>query len=114
MPERGAPPKVPALQRRVLKAVQPLTTPFLPRDYADVIFGDALRKLAREHDGFRIHEQHTRANGRMEPAHLDDLCPDWKERETFLSGPAEMLDAIEEHYDAHDCCARLHMERFQT
>ena len=35
MPERGAPPKVPALQRRVLKAVSSLTTPFLPDDYLD-------------------------------------------------------------------------------
>src|ERR687885_1051031 len=37
MPERGAPPKVPALQRRVLKAVQALTTPFLPDDYLELI-----------------------------------------------------------------------------
>src|ERR671939_951042 len=37
MPERGAPPKVPALQRRVLKAVQSLTTPLLPDDYLELI-----------------------------------------------------------------------------
>src|SRR5437868_12851732 len=37
MPERGAPPKVPAMQRRVLKAVQSLTTPFLPDDYLELI-----------------------------------------------------------------------------
>src|SRR3954453_14824200 len=37
MPERGAPPKVPALQRRVLKAVSSLTTPFLPDDYLELI-----------------------------------------------------------------------------
>ncbi len=83
------------------------------RDDADVIFGDELRALARDNEGFRIHEQHTRANGRMEPKHLDKLCPDWKERETYLSGPPEMLDAIEDHYDGHGCCDRLHMERFQ-
>jgi stearoyl-CoA 9-desaturase NADPH oxidoreductase len=82
-------------------------------DDADVIFGDELRGLAREHEGLRIHEQHTRANGRMEPRHLDELCPDWKERATFLSGPPEMLDAVEEHYEAHGSLERLHMERFQ-
>src|SRR5947209_9969455 len=37
MPERGAPPKVPVLQRRVLKAVRSLTTPFLPDDYLELI-----------------------------------------------------------------------------
>src|SRR5919206_4852671 len=37
MPERGAPPKVPSLQRRVLKAVSSLTTPLLPDDYLELI-----------------------------------------------------------------------------
>src|SRR3989440_5182200 len=64
-------------------------------DDADVIFGEELRRLARQHEGFRIHEQHTSANGRMEPRHLDELCPDWKERETYRSGPPPMLDAAE-------------------
>jgi stearoyl-CoA 9-desaturase NADPH oxidoreductase len=35
--EKGAPPKVPALQRRVLRAVQALTTPLLPDDYLELI-----------------------------------------------------------------------------
>ena len=46
--------------------------------------------------GFGLHEQHTREHGRMGPKDLDRLCPDWRERETFLSGPAEMIDAMEE------------------
>jgi ferredoxin-NADP reductase len=83
------------------------------RHLDDVIFGDELRELARKHDGFKLHEQHTKDNGRLEPPHLEDLCPDWKERETFLSGPSEMLDAMEEHWDQHADCDCLHMERFQ-
>jgi ferredoxin-NADP reductase len=79
----------------------------------DVIFGDELRELERKHDGFRLHEQHTRERGRMEPAHLDELCPDWAEREAYLSGPSEMLDAMNEHWDRHGDCDCLHMERFQ-
>ena len=79
----------------------------------DVIFGEQLRELQRRHDGFRCHEQHTRDNGRFEPPHLDELCPDWTERETFLSGPAEMIDAVEEHFERHGDCERLHLERFQ-
>jgi ferredoxin-NADP reductase len=83
------------------------------RHPGDVIFGDELRELAKKHEGFKFHEQHTKENGRLEPPHLDDLCPDWAERETFLSGPSEMLDAMEEHWDRHADCDRLHMERFQ-
>jgi ferredoxin-NADP reductase len=79
----------------------------------DVIFGEQLRELADKHDGFTFHEQDTTKDGRLEPPHLERLCPDWKERETFLSGPSGMLDAMEEYWDAHADCDRLHMERFQ-
>ncbi len=79
----------------------------------DVIFGEQLRELQRRHEGFRAHEQHTRDKGRFEPPHLDELCPDWCERETFLSGPAGMLEAVEEHFERHGDGERLHMERFQ-
>jgi len=51
--------------------------------------------------------------GRLEPGDLDELCPDWRERETFLSGPSEMLDAMEEHWKEHGDRDRLRMERFQ-
>ena len=49
----------------------------------------------------------------MTPARPRRLCPDWKEREAFISGPAELLDALDEHWDEHGDCDRLHMERFQ-
>jgi ferredoxin-NADP reductase len=83
------------------------------RDPDDVIFGDELRKLHEKHEGFTLHEQHTKENGRLEPSDLDRLCPDWKERHTYLSGPAEMLDAMEGHWNEHGDCDLLHMERFQ-
>jgi stearoyl-CoA 9-desaturase NADPH oxidoreductase len=79
----------------------------------DVIFGGELRELAEKHDGFRVHEQLTKEMGRLGPADLDKLCEDWRERETYLSGPSEMLDAMEEHWDRHGDCDCLHMERFQ-
>ena len=50
----------------------------------------------------------------MTPADLDELCPDWRERETFLSGPADMLDALDRALGARTATRdRLHMERFQ-
>src|SRR5919107_1186532 len=44
---------------------------------------------------------------------LEQLCPDWTEREVFASGPGDLLDALTEHFEAHGDCDRLHMERFQ-
>jgi ferredoxin-NADP reductase len=83
------------------------------RTPADVTFGDDLRALAGRHDGFRLHEQHTGEHGRMGPGDLDTLCPDWREREAFASGPGELLDALQEHWERHADAERLHMERFQ-
>src|SRR6516165_3336006 len=37
MPERGAPPNVHPVQRRVLKALESLSTPLLPDDYLELI-----------------------------------------------------------------------------
>ncbi len=83
------------------------------RNPDDVIFGAELRRLAEEHAGFKLHEQLTDDMGRMGPEDLDELCPDWKERETFASGPGELLDALDEYFDEHADCDKLHMERFQ-
>jgi ferredoxin-NADP reductase len=79
----------------------------------DVIFGDDLRRLDERHEGFHLHEQHTSEMGRLSPPDLDRLCPDWREREAFVSGPGEMLDAISEHWEKECDSAKLHMERFQ-
>jgi len=79
----------------------------------DVIFGGELRQLAQRHPGFRLHEQHTKSKGRLAPAHLDELCPDWREREAFVSGPGPLLDALTEHWEAAELLDKLHMERFQ-
>jgi stearoyl-CoA 9-desaturase NADPH oxidoreductase len=79
----------------------------------EVIFGDELRDLARRHERFVLHEQLTGDNGRMGPADLDRLCGDWSERDTFISGPNEMLDDFSTHYEQAGASERLHMERFQ-
>ncbi len=80
----------------------------------DVIFGESLRKIAERNEGLRLHEQHTRTGaGRIAPDHLDELCGDWRERDTFLCGPAEMLDDFEPRWEREQITERLHMERFQ-
>ncbi len=79
----------------------------------DVIFGPELRALARRRTGFTMHEQLTREQGRMGPTDLDQLCPDWRRRETYISGPNDMLDAFSEHFEREGDLEQLHMERFQ-
>lgn len=81
----------------------------------EVIFGDELRAMVSEHEGLRLHEQHTGAAGRMTPEHLDELCPDWRERETFVCGPRELLEALQERFeeDGEADPERLHFEAFQ-
>ena len=79
----------------------------------DVIFGDELRRLARDRPGFTLDEQHTQDHGRFRPDDLDERVPDWRERLTFISGPGEMLDAFCEHYEQHGDPEMLRLERFQ-
>jgi ferredoxin-NADP reductase len=77
----------------------------------DVIFGDELRALAG--DGVRLVERDTTRDGRIAPADLDALVPDWREREAFASGPGDMLDALIAQWEAHGDPTRLRFERFQ-
>jgi stearoyl-CoA 9-desaturase NADPH oxidoreductase len=77
------------------------------------IFGDYLRRMAGEYDGYTFHEQLTGATRRLVPEDLDDLCPDWRERDAFLSGPRDMIDTFERHWDAEGIGEKLRTERFQ-
>ncbi|HZO59567.1 MAG TPA: ferredoxin reductase [Solirubrobacterales bacterium] len=83
------------------------------RTAGGVIFGAQLRELAARNPGFRLDLRLTGQQGRMSPQDLDALCPDWREREAFVSGPGPMLDALTEHWEREADPARLHMERFQ-
>ncbi|MFY0406624.1 ferredoxin reductase [Solicola sp. PLA-1-18] len=82
------------------------------RNEADMMFAAELREYASTHDGLRLHERHTDRDGFFELPELDDLVPDWRERDTWACGPAAMLDDIVEHWDAADVGDRLHVERF--
>src|SRR3954453_19770090 len=80
----------------------------------EVVFKDHLQDLDEGEEGFRLHLQLTKEQGHLEPDHLDELVPDWKEREAFVCGPAEMLDAMEERWNEQGDSDKLHMERFQN
>ncbi len=83
------------------------------RDADGVIFADELRRLRREHGGYRLHMRLTGEHGRLTPRQLQSLCPDWRERDAFLCGPAGLLETFTEHWRADGDPARLHLERFQ-
>ncbi|HTZ87051.1 MAG TPA: 2Fe-2S iron-sulfur cluster-binding protein, partial [Solirubrobacteraceae bacterium] len=78
-----------------------------------VIFADELTQLRRTHGGYRLHLRLTGAHGRLDARAVQAICPDWRERETFLCGPAGLLDALREHWREHGLAERLHTEHFQ-
>jgi stearoyl-CoA 9-desaturase NADPH oxidoreductase len=83
------------------------------RHEGDVIFGRELAAIASRQPGLRLHIRLTGEQGRLAPAELDRICPDWRKRATFACGPGGMLDALREHWDAAGDPTLLAMERFQ-
>ncbi|WP_086667867.1 ferredoxin reductase [Lentzea kentuckyensis] len=78
----------------------------------DVIFRNDLHDLVADKK-LRLVELHTDTDGMLDIARLEELVPDWAERETWACGPAGLLDAAEEHWARHGVTERLHTERFR-
>ena len=83
------------------------------REPDQVIFGDDLRRMNREYDGYTLVEHLTGQVPRLNGEGLGEVCTDWRERETFLSGPRGLMDVLEEHWKNEGDYDRLNMERFQ-
>ena len=64
-----------------------------------VIFGRELRTLAAAQDGYQLHEWISARAGRLSPAELEELCPDWRRREAYACGPGGLLEAIRSRFD---------------
>jgi len=79
----------------------------------DVILGGQLGAIAQRHNGYQLVSIHTADKPRLAPSDLDEHCPDWRDRTTFLSGPRELMDAFEAHYDEAELTDSLLTERFQ-
>lgn len=78
----------------------------------DVMFRAELEKFDATHDRFRSHLQLTRSQGKFSLDRLDEVCPDWRERQTWACGPQQMLDDIEAFWKKAGIDDRLHLERF--
>jgi stearoyl-CoA 9-desaturase NADPH oxidoreductase len=79
---------------------------------ADVMFGEELEQLARDHAGYQLRVRTTRSQGRLDLSRLDAEVPDWRQRQTWACGPEAMLKAAEHAWSAEGVQDRLHLERF--
>jgi ferredoxin len=79
---------------------------------ADVMFAAELAELDSRHEGYRLQLRATRAEGRLDLDRLDDVVPDWRERQTWACGPEAMLEAAERTWTAAGIADMLHLERF--
>ena len=77
--------------------------------------------MATAHSRYRLHLSYTREPGETESrkrhftaAQLEELCPDWRERETYACGPQGLVDALEAHWLAAGLERRFHVERFHA
>lgn len=78
---------------------------------SEVIFGEELRRYGAL-GWLRLIELHTDTHGLLDVTDLDALVPDLAERTAYACGPAGLLDALQEHYDARGL--PLNVERFRA
>ena len=79
---------------------------------ADVMFAAELAAIGDRHRSYRLSVRETNRDGRLNLGRLDDVVPDWRLRQTWACGPAEMLDDAERLWAAAGVADRLHLERF--
>lgn len=86
----------------------------------ETIFGKALRDIDAAQKHYTLHEVHTAAMAADDPgrhvslANLDRLCPNWRERDCYACGPADMLRTLEKIFAEAGLAHRLHIERFRA
>ena len=83
------------------------------RTESEAIFAADLAALADRTDGYRVTQRATGVDGRLQAESLDEVCPDWRERQTYACGPGAMLESLREHFSSAGVGDRLHMESFE-
>jgi ferredoxin-NADP reductase len=99
------------LERR--GALQDVLHVHCAREPDQVIFGADLRRMNQQYEGYTLVEHLTGEVPRLNGESLEEICPDWRDRPTFLSGPRGLMDVLEEHWKKAGDRERLFMERFQ-
>ena len=93
---------------------------YAPHRY-DVIFGSELEKLGTTRHRYRYEPVLTRdgadtpsTDHHFSGAQLDELCPDWRQREVWACGPQSLLESVEEHFATAGRARAVHIERFRA
>ncbi len=93
---------------------------YAPHEF-DVIFGKELREMSAQHRRYKLNLVLTRELGSDKPAgkhfsaaQLNELCPDWREREVYACGPQSLLGALEKHWQDAGRARHLNVERFRA
>jgi ferredoxin-NADP reductase len=76
-----------------------------------VVFGAELR--SRVSPSYVLHEFHDDTTGMFSLDRLDEVCPDWQERDVWVCGPGPLMDAAEVHWRDAGLSERLRLERFR-
>ena len=79
---------------------------------ADVMFAGELKELHDAHPGYRMQLRATRTQGRLDLSRLDEVVPDWRDRQAWACGPEAMLDDAERVWTEAGIAGDLHLERF--
>jgi ferredoxin-NADP reductase len=82
------------------------------RSPADAIGTLELQELAARWPRLRVHVQASAVEGRLDPAGIAGLVPDWRERETLLCGPDGFMRQVEAMYAEAGRGALLQSESF--
>jgi len=83
-------------------------------DAESLIFSHELDRFAARYPDLRVHKQYTREAGHLDGDAIEELCPDWRERATWVCGPNSMLDEAERVWKEAGLSNQLHLERFSV
>lgn len=92
------------------RAGRPVTFVHYARSAEDQVFADELARIAADDNDVTVHLRH---GVRVSEHELRRLAPRFRQTDTFLCGPAPMMDAVRELYGDADA-ARLRTERFKV
>jgi ferredoxin-NADP reductase len=85
------------------------------RTHDDVVFGEELRQIALDHPTYHLIAIATADQpARFSGARLDELVPDWHERDAWACGPQSLLTAIETVFERAERRHALVTERFRA
>jgi ferredoxin-NADP reductase len=79
---------------------------------SDVMFAAELKALHDAHPGYRMELRTTRTQGRLDLSRLDEVVPDWRDRQAWACGPEAMLNDAERVWAEAGLPTHLHLERF--